>query len=85
MKHCMYHVKPILHHVKACHRFVDHTVKLEKAFEVWAMQYASSALQPYVEGDIRAGEAVWAACVVAHRDPDVHVGAGACCYCCRWI
>ena len=52
MKQCVYHVKPILHHVKACHRFVDHTVKLEKALEVWAMQYASSALQPYVEGDI---------------------------------
>ena len=70
----MYHVKPILHHVKACHRFVDHTVKLEKAFEGWAAQYASSVLEPYVKGDIRAGETVWASWkrrMVCDLDPDI--------------
>ena len=74
MKQCMYHVKPILHHVKACHRFVDHTVKLEKAFERWAAQYASSVLEPYVTGDIRAGETVWASWkrrMVCDLDPDI--------------
>ena len=61
MKQCLYHVKPILPHVKACHRFVGHTVRFEKALELWASEYASKALEPYVAKDLRDRETVWGA------------------------